>query len=260
MTAATLRARRARARVIGRLRARLARRHSIRVQMAAAVAVAGLVGFATSAVLLALGFRSMAWRYPVAALVGYAAFVALLRVWFSPRRRRAHPQRERSGLGVDIGLDAPRMGGPSVDSAVEDLQAFEAGGGRFGGGGASGDWGAESTGDLDAASSSLAGADDEGALILLPVVLLLSCAAFAAYVVYMAPVFVAELVLDALLVSALYRRARRADGGRWMAAIVGRTWPLAVIAAAVLAAAGFAAAQVVPGADSIGDVVRQLQR
>lgn len=86
--------------------------------------------------------------------------------------------------------------------------------------------------------------------------MVVSLLAWAAWFVWLTPVFVAELVLEGLLVAGFYRRLRSAEGPFWLSAVVKRTWPWAVGAALLLALAGFVFAAVEPGADSIGDLWR----
>lgn len=91
---------------------------------------------------------------------------------------------------------------------------------------------------------------------LLLLALALGLALASLYVVYIAPTLFAELLLDAGLSAALYRRLRHAEpDGRWLRTALRRTvWPC-VATALLLAAVGAGLAAAVPGARSIGEVL-----
>jgi hypothetical protein len=204
------------------------------------VGLSGFAAFLFSAGTLMLGLNQMALRYFAGALVGYGTFLILLRVWISYRRR-----------GWDVDLELPDIDG-TLGSGSDGVSFFS--GGRSGGAGASGQWEPASAGskvsvDLDV---------DE----LWPLVLAFVCALGGLiailYVVYAAPILLAEVALDAALVTGLYRRIRREDARYWLESAVRRTWLPALIAALFLMAAGAAVQMAIPTADSIGDVWRTL--
>ena len=78
------------------------------------------------------------------------------------------------------------------------------------------------------------------------------------YVVYAAPLLLAEVALDGAVVTTLYRRMRRADAAHWAATTLRRTWLPAVVLVASATIAGFAFERMAPDARSIGGVVREL--
>jgi uncharacterized membrane protein len=80
------------------------------------------------------------------------------------------------------------------------------------------------------------------------------------YVVYAAPVLLAEVALDAVLVTGLYRKLRREDARHWLDSAVRRTWAPALVAGLFLMVAGIAIQWALPAADSIGDVWRTAAR
>jgi len=135
-------------------------------------------------VTLEFGVTQMGLRYFGATLVGYLTFLLLLRAWIAYERRDWH-----------IDGDLPDVGARG-ESAKDSLF----GGGRSGGGGSAGSWNNPSGGfdnDIDL---------DLGIDELWPLVLAGICA-FAGltailYVVYAAPVLLAEVALDAALVAA----------------------------------------------------------
>jgi hypothetical protein len=153
---------------------------------------------------MSLGLTSMTLRYPVAAICGYLTFIVLIRAWIAWQRGRWDVDLEPEMLDVVDILPDVGTGNPS---------AFQ--GGRSGGGGASGGWSASGT---DASNASRGGTTlDVDLDELWPVALAAVCAVGGliaiAYIVYLAPVLLAEVALDGAVVATLYRRMRKADAG-----------------------------------------------
>jgi hypothetical protein len=86
--------------------------------------------------------------------------------------------------------------------------------------------------------------------------LLTSVVVAAGFLVYAAPILFAEVILDAAIVGGLMRRLRGVEPQSWAVGAIRRTWLVAVGLAVVLAVLGWAMATVVPGARSLGDVLR----
>ena len=195
--------------------------------------VAGLTAFGFSALALNAGVDDMAVRYFVATMVGYAVFLLLIRVWIALRRSKADI--------ADV---------PDISHLPSDGEVF--GGGRSGGAGATESWGqaAESVTGIDAPD-----ADEAWPLVLAAVVLLGGVLAML-YVVYLAPVLLAEVALDAALVTGIYRKLRKKDAGHWLGSAVRHTWLPATIAGVCIAFAGLVLQWAQPTARSIGDVFR----
>jgi hypothetical protein len=225
-----------------------------RLQMLLIVGITGLAGFFASVVFLAAGVEQMWQRYPLA--IGVAYLVFLLQLWWW-----MHASHDDNGDVVDS-LDFGNGGGGGG--------GLEGGGGHFTGGGASGSWDpidpgvgdalgsvAESAGDT--LGSAVDGAD-EGCLVVVVVVVLVfvfgSLFAGAVYLVYGAPMLLAELLVDAALSFGLYRNLRRQDREFWLFTAVRRTgWQFLAVAvfAAVL---GMLLAHKVPGARTFGDAMQ----
>lgn len=195
--------------------------------------VAGLTAFGFSALALNAGLDDMAVRYFAATMVGYAVFLLLIRVWIALRRREA----ELTDL-------------PDISTLPSDAASF--GGGRSGGAGATESWGQ--------AADSVIGVDvpdaDEAWPVVLAAVVLLGGVLAMLYVVYLAPVLLAEVALDAALVTGIYRKLRKKDAGHWLGSAVRHTWLPATIAAVCIAFAGLVLQWAMPTARSIGDLVR----
>jgi hypothetical protein len=203
-----------------------------RITVAVIVALAGLSAFLTSAASLNAGLDSMGMRYGAAALGGYVVFVGLVRVWIAIRR----------GWEPDV----------EPDMAADVIEPW--GGGASGGRGSGDAAGLDATGFFDGFDLDL----DVLFFVIAAVLLALAGVIAVVYVVYTAPLLLAEVALDAALVSTLYRRLRREDAGSWAGAVLRRTWAPALIVVVCVSLAGFALEAAVPEAHSIGGVIRTL--
>ena len=228
-----------------------------RLQMSLIVILAGIGAFLCSAGLLASGVSSMAARYFVATAIGYMVFLLLIRVWLAYQRRRW-------SIDLDVPLDAVPDGDLGTPS-------FSGGGGSFGGGGAGRSFDsagapvmprrisiadARSSSSMDAGSSiDLVPDLDEAWPFALGVILLLAGVVALAFVIYASPVLFAEVLLDAAVVGAVYRRARRRSRAHWLQGVVRRIWLPATALCVFVALAGLALQASEPGVRSLGDVI-----
>jgi hypothetical protein len=226
-----------------------------RLAVGGMIALTTLSGFLCSVALLHLGVGGMGVRYAISVLVAYAVFLAQLWLWVALARR--------SGLGRDPGPDIPDLSGlPDVELPAP----WQGGGGHFAGGGASGGWsGAGEPGIATHAASGAADAaggldlDLDGWPILAAAVLLLlvaSGAIAAGYLVYTAPSLLAEVFFDGVVAGVLYRRLRRGSERAWWHGALSRTWVPALVVFLLFGIGGRVLDELVPGADSIGGVVR----
>lgn len=218
-----------------------------RLQMALIVALTGLGGGLASFGLLHAGVDSMALRYPLALGLAYGLFLLLLWLWL---RTRAE--------------DYTDLPDPSVllpDATPGPAPWGSGGGGDFGGGGASASFDdLQPAAVLDAepgqALGRAVGAAAEGEELAIPLLALLLAAGMALaslWLVYLAPVLFAELLLDGALAFGLYRHLRH-DGDHWLGTAVRRTvWPF-VLTALFLALVGLGLQQAAPGARTLGEV------
>ena len=241
----------ARVMLVGKVAAELKARSSPRAQLMLIMAIAGGAGFLASVLMLGTdleSFNSMAIRYPVAALCGYAAFVLLIRLWIAL-------QRSTSDIGVDVIGDAVEecidlrmpsslrdgvtevrgVRGENVGCGVRD-SVFDRSGGSWG-------W------DIDL---------DDGIWLVVAAACVLGGLFAIVYVISLAPVLLAEVALDAAVVSVLYRRLRQDEAGSWLTTVLARTWIPALILVAFALLTGFALEQLAPDARSIGGVIRSL--
>lgn len=215
-----------RERAVAALRRYYERERFPRLIVMVCLLVTGGVGFLASAGMLRLGVREMWVRYPVAVLVAYVAFIVLIRWWAEMERSRTDAWSELERIGA---ADADRQ--PSLErSGWEWLDG------------------------ADLCPSHL----DEGCLPVLAIGALLALAIALSAVIYAAPGLLAEVFLDVVLVAALYRRLSHIERRHWLATAIRNTWMPALSAAAVLAIAGVVMQRVVPEAESIGRVCKQL--
>jgi hypothetical protein len=227
--------------VLAQMQKRLITQSYPRLVVLLIVALSGLGAFLFSAVTLEFGFTQMGLRYFGATLVGYLTFLLLLRGWIAYERRDWHIDGDLPDLGS-------RDGEPAKDALF--------GGGRSGGGGSAGSWhpshGFDTGIDLDL---------DIGELWLVVVAGICALGGLIAilYVVYAAPVLLAEVALDAALVAGLYRKLRQEDARHWLTSAIRHTWAPALVAGLFLIVAGVAIQWALPDARSIGDVWRQIR-
>lgn len=227
--------------------------------MAIILFITGVIGFLASFLLLHLGLAQMIFRYPLAVLFAYGVFLFLVWLWIGRR------SRHKSYRDLDPGL--LDFDFPSSGSARPELS----GGGHFGGGGAGRSWEffSEPTPHLSDSPMEYSGSSgsffehwhvdfgidlDEGVLLLIPILLALTVALAALYVIYLAPAFVFELLIDTTLAGTLYTRFRKGEPRDWLGSAVRWTWIPAILTALVFAVGGYAIQHFAPHAVSIGQV------
>jgi hypothetical protein len=227
---------------IASVRRRLERQESPRLQMTLMVAAAALFGFFADLLLLRVFMvRSMPVRYALAVSLGYLGFIALLRIWM-----RAHGAPASQSVAADA-VDAADVGGDAAD-VVTDLASI--GSSPSGGGGSSGGSSGGGGFSLDL---------DEGAVVVIVIAAVGGAAVAAGWVVYNAPDILAELCLNGMLATGLYRRWKRAaEGGDWLTIAIRRTAiPFAVVLI-LITIAGWALQHHVPEARTFGQAWQRV--
>jgi len=218
-------------REVSRYRRLIERLHSPRLAMGFIAALTAASGLLASYLLLWAGLASMLLRYPLSVAIAYLAFLFFLWCWLHWDRRDHDANEDAADLALDF-----------VDSAsptsYEPVAAHDS--------------------DLPDAGFDIP--DGEGAIIGLVIVaaVALFAALFAAFsIISVAPVLFAELLVDVALAGGLYRHVRGIDRERyWLKTALARTfWRFAGVAA-LSALVGGAIAFFVPGADSVGDLLR----
>lgn len=203
--------------------------------------VTALAGFLASVLLLKLGLEPMWWRYPLAVLVAWGVFLGLVRVWV---------ELERSTMRMDEELGRPNPPGDEAGTERESVWRGPA---------------PESDPDewwfwrrvLDFLSNFL---ELEGCLIVAAIVAAIAMATGAAIaiggMILQAEALLAEVLLDAVLITALYQRLRKKELDWWTSGVLRHTIKPVLMIMGCLIIAGIFAHYYAPEARSIGGVWR----
>lgn len=227
-----------RGRALRGLRIYFSHRRWPRLVMSGVLAITGGVGFLASYVMLHAGLEKMWLRYPAAVLFAWVAFLGLVRLWAEVERRAFSPDNDLEKL-LREGRD------PGDEPSTVEVS-----------GDAVGRW-------LDAATSYTPDSDEGGCLVwffvmVVGALLLLSLAGL--YTVLMAaPVLLAEVFLDAVLVTALYKRMAHLDRRWWLTGAMERTAVPVLLTAGTLMIAGATMQALAPGAKSVGGVWKRYR-
>jgi H+/Cl- antiporter ClcA len=100
--------------------------------------------------------------------------------------------------------------------------------------------------------------DDGCFWIVIPIAAIVGVGIAMFYVVYFAPVFLAEILVDALLVAGLYKRLQGIEPRHWLLSAVRRTLLPVMLATALFIAAGYLMGRIAPEAHSIGGFWREI--
>ena len=231
----------ARGRLIEALRRRFARAGTKRVEIQLILVVTGAVGFLASFGMLRIGVEEMWLRYPLAALAGWIAFLGMVRLWAEAERNRFASDADIEDLAASAG-----------NAALKPERNRDSGRGD-----GVWDW-------LDW-FNPFEYVDDLGgfALALLLCVVLVALAGLIVAIIGLiggAELLLAEVVLDAVLVSALYRRLQHLETRWWLASALRQTVVPVLVAVVFLATAGLLLQQLAPDAHSIRGVWRDVRQ
>lgn len=192
--------------------------------------LAGAAGFLVSAGLLRVGVYHMSVRYPVAVLAGYGVLLGLVRGWVELEKGAFDP-------------DDPAIKAALAGEQTHPKRHYEPSGRWW-------DW-------LDIANFDMSDGDEGCIPLLLAGALVILFAAVLATIIG-APALIAEVFLDAFLVTVLYRRLRIAEKEHWLGTAIRKTWGVALVTAGALALIGWILEQLAPGAHSIGRAIERL--
>ncbi|MGD9831343.1 MAG: hypothetical protein AB7U92_01190 [Piscinibacter sp.] len=225
-----------------RVRADLQRRRWLRVHSFLLGLLCFLACWAISAGLLRAGMTSLALRWSLALAGGYLVFLGLLWLWCRWLLSRGEVDGDWPLEGADALLPS-RRGGGGVECGDSGLEA----------------------GDLAEGALEVAGAADEGALVAVPLLVVLGIAALIASGLSMAVfgLFGVEVLLGvaveiafAAAGGALAFRARR-EG--WLLHATGRTWRPMLALIVVAALLGAVIDHWLPQAGSLPQAIRLLR-
>ena len=201
------------------------------------VTIAGFVGFLISHTLLHHGVEEMWLRYPLAVIGGYLVFLAQLRLWVEIERARYDPNQVE--IPTDFSNDTPSTP-PPTNRFTKDSESWL-------------DWL-----DLPGSVCEL----DDGCLVGCVFVflfgLLVGAVGLVFSVIIAAPELLAEVFLDAVVVTMLYRHLKTAAREHWLGTAVKRTWKSAVVTAAASSFLGLVLAVMAPNSHSVGSAVREI--
>jgi hypothetical protein len=225
----------------------LRRNFLLRLHMTMILGGTFAAGLVATYLLLLAGVDSLQLRYGLAVCAAYLGFLVLIRLWLMYVGIRDQP--------IELDADGIQMLGETGSDAVPDL----GGGGSFGGGGASGSWGSpmrvSSSGGGKSSGFSL-GFDfdaDELIVVVLFVALVAALLFAGVWLIYSAPAILTEAAFEAILTTALVRRARKIDSVGWVGAVT-RATALPFIGILILAVGlGFAVEKSCPSATRLKD-------
>jgi hypothetical protein len=209
-----------------------------------------------------MGLNLMGVRYPVAVALAYLVFLGLVGIWLSLQRRysRARLVHDRSASRDSSGSGSLVTAGDAVDVATDldsGLYLLPA----------------LSNGSSSAAASSTDGAgsvlkgigdvdDAKGIVVLIVVglIVLAVCASLlaCAYVIWEAPVLLAEVLVNGGLMAGMARRLRAEPDQHWTMGVIRRTWPPAFLVGLSFCLVGFGLAWATDGATSMGHAIHKV--
>ena len=194
----------------------------------------GAAGFLASALLLKNGVDKMAVRYPLAACFAYGVFLGLIRIWVEIERGRFNPEPG----------EIENMLQSTTTKSESNTYRQPSDGGSW----------------LDSLDVSSAFDLDDGCLPLLIAGAIVALGALLIMALANAPAFMAEVFLDAFIVSVLYRRLRIAAHEHWLGTAIRKTWLHVFFAIGLLCFVGWGLDFLAPGSRSIGPALHQLWR
>jgi hypothetical protein len=207
-----------------------------RLQMSLILLLTGLAGFLASFVLLQLSVSRMWIRYPIAILIAYGVFLLLLRLWLWMYGRDMDVDLDLDSTDVDLEL-------PSGGSAPSEVPHFNT---------------RASIADSHAGESSFWSSInfdldlEEGWFLIIAVIVLIGALIASLYIIYIAPLLLAEILIDGVLLVGLYKRVKHIDQRHWLRTAVRRTVIPVLLIAMFFSIAGFAMQRIAPEAPSIG--------
>lgn len=255
----------------GRLERELRQRHSLRLH--------GIcIGFFTLGVMwlvshlqMVMGVESLALRYLATLGAGYLGYLLVLRFWAAWLIRRGN----RHDGSLDGVGDLPDLFSnlPTGHGKGSMPEMTSGGGGDFGGGGASGDFGGMADGGSalgnvgDAAGGALdaLGSADEGAVVVIPVVaiFLIGAAVFFGAGALLLLFFGWEILLAVAVELAFSyvsaRAAIRVVREGWVSAALRLTWKPMLGAVVCAVALGAAIDHFIPDANSLPQAVKMIR-
>jgi len=212
----------------------LRRKSQPRLLLFAILVFTGIVGAASSFLMLHVKFKAMYLRYPIAALIAYLVFLLLLRLWQS---HQAH----QPDLAIQLGTEPNVHNTPNVQ-----MEHKKTGSKR------------SFLDALDAVDLLNVFDDAPGLLICFLIAVIVGALALLGLVLSFAPILLAEVLLDGLLIAGIWKRFKKSGEDNPLRAAFRITRIPALIVILALFVIGYVFKLVDPSANSIGDVIRAL--
>lgn len=228
-------------RLLVRVQGHLRRRGLSRGIVSGIMFVTALAGFLASVLLLKAGLAQMWLRYPLAVLIAWGVFLGLVRIWVELERSTMRMDEELvRGDSLEDNQDATRESvwrGKTPESHLDRWQG----------------WGNL----LDFLSHFL---EFEGCLAVAAILAAVAMATGAALaigsMILQAEALLAEVLLDAVLITALYQRLRKKEFDWWTSGVLRHTIKPVLMIMGCLIIAGIFAHYYAPEAHSVGAVWR----
>ncbi len=253
-----------------RLAGLLAKRFFVRFHLSLILLFSFAAGLLTTRVLLALGVETLLWRWPLAAFGAYAGFFLGVRLWLTWIGLGRVLDRDDGADVSDAGdiLDFVPSGNGSSGGGLSlpDAPVPEVPAGGFGGGGASADF-AASEGDsllpdADLPDVDLGGGDD-GCMVVVLLVLVAALLAAAlgvtVYMIWQAPLVLAEAAFEAAVAAGMIRSVHRFRDPGWFDGAVRASWKPFLAVLAMMAFVAGAIGHYLPQARTLLEAVRMLR-
>lgn len=215
--------------------------------MSLIVAFTAGAGFLSSVLLQTAGMQRMWLRYALCIAIAYAVFILLIGLW---RRWREW----------DLSFDLPGSS-PGYGSST---QSWSGQGGSSGGGGASASFeGVSLSTPIESVDApdlpDLPDVDIGEGIWLLPLLLIATGMLIAvAWLIWVAPVLLAEVAVDAALSAGLYRRLRHSEAEDWFFATLRHTWKPFLLAGICAVIVGALLGYLAPEATTLGEALSYL--
>jgi hypothetical protein len=209
-----------------------------RLTLGLLVSFAGVSGFLISYIFLRLGMLEMWERYPLAVVGGYSVFLLLLKLWVEIERSRFQLRQI-----VLSPYTPPETHEPHLKSAFSSYEENRS------------SW-------LDWFSCpsifDLGDFFTIGFLIVLVLSLISACVAAIFTFVMAGSELIAEVFLDAVVVTMLYRNLKRVAKEHWLSTAVRRTWKPVLIVALTMSFLGGLPSLIAPSSHSLRQVYQEF--
>ncbi len=224
------------------LEAYFVRRSQPRAFLTLVLSATGLVSLLASIGMFHLGVERMWLRYPATVFVGYGAFLGFLRLWVAWEYANFAPEEIAAVLppSPDQPQKVTRVARAArhVSERTSDTVENE-------------DW-------SDALSCLDGGGDGEGCFVFLLIAALIGVVGTLVAGIFAAPALLAEVFLDAFLITVIYQRLRVKADEHWLRTAIGRTWLSAAGIAVLLSIAGGTLTHLAPFSTSLGEALHYL--